>query len=351
MQAPAFWWRDRADPGPLSGLLGPLGALWAAAARRRLARGTAWRAPVPVICVGNLTVGGAGKTPVVMALLDRLAARGIAAHALSRGHGGRLLGPVRVDPAIHRSRDVGDEPLLLAALAPAWVSRDRAAGARAAVGAGAQAIIMDDGHQNPALGKDLSILVADAAIGFGNGRVMPAGPLRETLADGLSRAGLLLTLGSQPDQDSLASRWPEAAALPRARGQVMPLATGMSWRGRRLLAFAGIARPQKFFATLEAEGARLLARHAFDDHAEYPARLLARLEREARSLGAQLVTTEKDAVRLPPAFRRQVLVFPVRLRLDDAAALDAALDAVLGPPPRLPQGQGGPGGDPGSSPA
>jgi tetraacyldisaccharide 4'-kinase len=282
-----------------------------------------------VICVGNLTAGGAGKTPTVAALVGRLAARGVAAHVVSRGHGGSLEGPVRVDERRHAAADVGDEPLLLAAFAPTWIGRDRAAAARAAAAAGAQAIVMDDGFQNPSLAKDLSIVVVDAATGFGNGRVMPAGPLREPVADGLGRADLVLAIGPPQARSRFAARWPALAALPMAGGTLAPLPTGMDWSGLRAVAFAGIGRPEKFYDTLRNLGAELVATHGFADHARYDARILARLATEAKAKGAQLVTTEKDAARLPPAFRPNVLVLPVRLELDDWSAIDAALVGIF----------------------
>ena len=333
MQPPGFWQRPRLRPGLVARLLAPVAAIWAIATARRVERPARCSAGVPVICVGNLTLGGAGKTPTVTALVERLAARGIAAHVLTRGHGGRLTGPIRVDLASHTADDVGDEPLLHAAIAPTWVSRDRCAGARAAVDAGAGAIVMDDGHQNPDLKKDLSIVVVDAETGFGNGRVVPAGPLREPVREGLARAGLVLGIGLEPSQRRLGQDWPEIADVPRISGTLVPLATGMQWQGLRCVAFAGIGRPEKFFASLRAVGADVAATHAFADHAVYPRAILDRLLSEAQRLGAQPVTTEKDAVRLPPDVRPKVLAFPVRLQIDDPAPLDAALDQLFGPAP------------------
>lgn len=324
MRAPAFWGRPPQAPGLVARLLAPLAFAWTLAARRRQRRPGA-RVGAPVICVGNLTIGGAGKTPTVAALLARLAERGVAAHVVSRGHGGALTGPLRVDPRRHVAAEVGDEPLLLAALAPVWIGRDRAAAARTAVAAGAPAILLDDGFQNPGLAKDLAVVVVDAGFGFGNGRVIPAGPLREPVAEGLARADLALAIGPPEARARLCAAWPALAALPLAEGELRPLPTGMAWAGLRALAFAGIARPEKFFATLRGLGAEVVAARSFDDHAAYAPRLLARLEAEARALGAQLVTTEKDAVRLPPAFRARVLVVPVRLELDAPEALDEAL--------------------------
>ena len=324
MRSPGFWARPPGAPGPAARLLAPVAWLWAAVTRRRMAR-PGRRIGIPVICVGNLTAGGAGKTPTVAALVDLLASRGVAAHVVTRGHGGSLTGPVRVDARRHSAAEVGDEPLLLAATAPVWVGRDRAAAAEEAAAAGARAVILDDGFQNPSLIKDLSIVVVDAGFGFGNGRVMPAGPLREPVAAGLARANLVLLLGEPAARESTLRTWPELARHARIEGALAPLATGMDWRGLRTFAFAGIGRPEKFFDTLRDLGAEVVGARSFADHAPYDSRLLSQLAHDAAAAGAQLVTTEKDAVRLPTAFRRQVLVLPVRLVLDNPAPLDAAL--------------------------
>lgn len=324
MRPPAFWHRPPDQPGGLARLLAPLGALYANGTARRVAR-PGYTAKIPVICIGNLNAGGTGKTPTTIAIAERLAQRGhTSVHIVSRGYGGRLAGPDRVDPNKHTAADVGDEPLLLSAFAPTWIARDRAAGVQAAEAAGATAILLDDGFQNPSVTKSLSIIVVDAAIGFGNGRCLPAGPLREPVAVGLARAELLLSIGAASDQTRFLALWGAQIALPHLTAYLAALKTGMDWPGLRVLAFAGIGYPEKFFATLRGEGAILAATVALEDHQPLSASLMQRLTAQAKSLGAQLVTTEKDAIRLPDRYRSDVLTLPVRLQVQDWTALDAA---------------------------
>jgi tetraacyldisaccharide 4'-kinase len=327
IRAPAFWFTTPERPGLMPRLLAPLGWLYAAGTARRL-RQPGYQPQVPVICIGNLTAGGAGKTPTVIALTQRLADRGHKVHVVSRGYGGRLEGPVQVNAARHRATDVGDEPLLLSAFAPVWVARDRAAGVRAAEAAGAGVILLDDGFQNPAVKPSLALVVVDAAKGFGNGRCIPAGPLREPVGVGLARADLVLTIGDAAAQARFDMVWGSAIRVPRLQGELQPLAMGMDWKGARVLAFAGIADPSRFFATLAAEGADLVRGEALADHEPLSETVLRRLEAEAAATGAQLVTTEKDAARLPPAWRAKVMILVVRLDVRDWSPMDAAFDRL-----------------------
>ena len=316
--APEFWTRG----GLAARLLEPLAWSHRAASAARRALVHPQRAPVPVVCIGNLVAGGAGKTPVALSLGRRLAARGMAPYFLSRGYGGAIAGPLAVDPTRHRADAVGDEPLLLAAVAPTWIARDRVAGARAAAAAGAGLILMDDGFQNPTLAKDLALLVIEGAYGFGNGRVIPAGPLREAPATALARADAVVLLGE--DETSLL---PHLGGKPVLRGHLAPI-DAADWRAAPVLAFAGIARPEKFFRSLAAAGARVIAQRGFPDHHPYREAELAALLAEATAGGARLVTTEKDWVRLSPAWQARVTALGVAIVWQDAAALGRLRDRM-----------------------
>jgi tetraacyldisaccharide 4'-kinase len=315
--------------------LTPVSWAWAAVTASRIARGQPVDAGVPVICVGNLTMGGTGKTPVVRELLVRLAASGVRAHGLSRGHGGRLAGPVRVDPQAHTAADVGDEPLMLARDFPVWIARDRAAGARAAVAAGAGVVVMDDGFQNPSLKKTLSFVVVDGETRdgewpFGDGAVFPAGPMREPLAAGLKRADAVVVLLPA----DLAAADPQLVALFGGKivlvARLEPL--GPPPAGPQL-GFAGVGKPWKVERALVAAGCELVDFIPLPDHASYDARTLQALATQAEAQGAGLITTEKDWVRLPPDWRARVAVWPVRARFEDEAALEAVLkDAGVSAP-------------------
>ena len=293
MREPPFWWRHG---GAESTLLIPLASIYGAVAARRMTRGGI-RASAPVICVGNPTVGGAGKTPTALAVAAMLQAEGERPAFLSRGYGGRLAGPLRVDPVLHGAADVGDEPLLLARVAPTIVARDRGKGAEAAVAAGGSVIVMDDGFQNPSLAKDFSVLVVDARRGIGNGRIVPAGPLRAPLGVQLDRAQALIMVGegALPDIEQDA----EARALPVFRARLAPDAGVIAALGSgRALAFAGIGDPDKFFATLRDAGVAVATTRSFPDHHRFTNAEAQALCEQAEREGLTLVTTEKDLARM-----------------------------------------------------
>jgi tetraacyldisaccharide 4'-kinase len=313
MRAPDFW---HAPPGLAAALLAPASAAWDAATRLRRAVARPYRAPVPVICVGNLVAGGSGKTPVVLSLASLLTDRAIAVHVVTRGYGGSLAGPVRVDPTRHEATAVGDEALLLATRAPCWVARDRAVGIAAAVEAGAAAVLLDDGFQNPDVAKDLSLVVVDAQYGFGNARLIPAGPLREPAAAGLGRANAVVLVGDGPGPAELRD-----AVCPVLRVALEPQ-DGQRFSGSRLVAFAGIGRPEKFFAALRRAGAELVVAQPFADHHRYREAEITGLRERAARENARLVTTAKDWVRLRPSWRAGIEVLEVAIRWHDPTALD-----------------------------
>jgi len=321
MRAPEFWRQD----GPLAQALAPLGALYAWGAARRLERAEQYRPAVPVICIGNVVAGGAGKTPVAIALAKRLIAAGRQPHFLSRGHGGTEIGPRAVDPVRHDAARVGDEPLLLASCAPTWVARDRPEGAVAAVATGADLIVMDDGFQSGRVAIDLGLLVVDGTYGFGNGRVIPAGPCREPPERAFSRADALVIVGE--DRAGLAER-AAAANLPAIAARLVPSADAPELAGRRVIAFAGIGLPEKFFATLRGVGAGIVASHPFPDHHPYTRAEIEALLAEAEAADALAVTTAKDRVRLPPDLRARVLALPVELEWRDPACLTPLFDRI-----------------------
>ena len=337
MRTPDFWKRSFGI-GPA--LLSPLGLAYRAAGTARRIFVRPWRAPAPVICIGNLVVGGAGKTPAALSLGAWLQRRGVRVHFLARGYRGRLgkrrAGPVRVDPAQHGVAEVGDEALLLAACAPTWVCRDRRAAARAAVDAGAEVLVMDDGFQNPALVKDLSLVVVDGAYGFGNRRIFPAGPLREPIRQGLRRADAVVLVGE--NVSGVTASIPTMIPLLRAYLQPGPEAAGLA--GREVVAFTGIGYPEKFFATLEEIGCLVRARHAFPDHHAYSGEEVAAICEEAAGFEAVAVTTAKDAVRLPEGSPGTetgpgtgpgtVKVLTVALKWRDIGALARLVEPVLG---------------------
>jgi tetraacyldisaccharide 4'-kinase len=318
MRAPDFWQKG----GVLAALLSPLGVLYGMSVAFKARNAKPFDPGLPVICVGNLTAGGSGKTPVAIAIAGMLLARGQRPYFLTRGYGGSERGPALASRG-HSAAVMGDEALLLARTAPTIVARDRAAGARLAKEKGATVLVMDDGHQNITLRKSLSLVVVDAETGFGNGLQIPAGPLREPIAQGLARADAVICVGSERSEDG-------APDLQGYRGPVLRAhleADGAAFAEKEVFAFAGIGRPEKFTASLEAGGAHLTGSCFFPDHHPYTEDEVLQLRMVAG--GAQLVTTEKDFVRLTTAQREGIRVLKVAAAFDDKGAMDGLLDTTV----------------------
>jgi tetraacyldisaccharide 4'-kinase len=322
MREPAFWHRPSSL---LSLLLMPLGALYGAIAGRRLQR-EGFDAGVPVLCVGNYHVGGAGKTPTVLALVKLLRELGETPLVLSRGYGGRLRGPIKVDPARHTAADVGDEPLMLARTIAVVVAHDRVGGVALARSQGASVIVMDDGFQNPAIAKDASLIVIDSTRGLGNARVFPAGPLRAPLLPQLERTDALIVVGDGAAAAAVAAEV-AARGKPVLSGHLKPDAASVAaLHGKRVLAFAGIGDPARFFRTLRASAIEVVRERAFDDHHPFSQGEIESLIADAKRDGLTAVTTEKDLARLRkpaglPPWASDIVPFAVTLEFDDAAQL------------------------------
>jgi tetraacyldisaccharide 4'-kinase len=319
MRAPEFWSGHDNMARLAIAVLSPIGHLYGATVAYKAAHAKPYRSSAKVICVGNLTAGGTGKTPLAIAIARIMIERGRRTFILTRGYGGRMRGPTLIDPQGDLASETGDEALVLAAAAPTILARDRAAGAKLAEAEGADIIVMDDGHQNFSLHKDLSLVVVDSDEGFGNGRMLPAGPLREPVPQGLERADAVVLVQHEMPLPDFAKPVLHALFVPV---DVLGLA------GKRAIAFAGIGRPEKFFRTLSAIGAVPVETCGFPDHHVYSASELAFLRAKARGADAMLVTTEKDYVRIAPGHREDIHYLPVRAAFTDPAALNSLLDRV-----------------------
>lgn len=323
MQTPDHW--QKQSLSPLALLLSPLGLLYGLGGALSRMFSSPWNASVPVICVGNLVAGGAGKTPVVVAVAARLKASGKSVHVVSRGYGGSMQGPVRVDPAKHTFSDVGDEPLLLAKSAPTWVSKNRKAGIQAAIDDGADVVVLDDGFQNPSVTKDLSLIVVDGGFGFGNALLIPAGPLREPITSGLARADAVVVVGEDArNATAIVNRIRPNLSVLQA---MLQPENGETLKDKRILAFAGIGRPEKFFETLRELGCDVIATRSFPDHHEFSANEIESILIHAKAEDAIAVTTEKDAARLNTQQLEQISVLNVSIAMNDGAS--SAFDVLL----------------------
>lgn len=327
MREPRFWSRE-VDPKSreaaplLRFLLTPLAAIYAGTTRRKISKADPLKVDPVVICVGNLTAGGVGKSPVVAALRHQIRqTHGLRVATLSRGYKGRLKGPLRVDPANHSAADVGDEPLMLARRGEAWIGADRAAAGEAMAADGVEVIIMDDGHQNPGLFKDFTFVVVDSEAGFGNGFVIPKGPLRERIEDGLTRANAIILMGDATPPEEL-----NRASVPIIKGTIV--AAQRPPEGK-YVAFAGIGRPEKFFDTLSTLGVETCDAVPFPDHHTYSAADLKYLRRLADDHQATLITTDKDLTRLSADQASSILSLPIEVQFEPQEQLDKLIADVI----------------------
>ena len=321
MHEPAFWYRPSSL---MSLLLSPLAAIYGAVAASRMRR-KGFDAGIPVFCVGNYHVGGAGKTPMVLALVKLLRDLGETPVVLSRGYGGRLRGPVLVEPDRHLAIDVGDEPLMLARTVPVAVARERLDGLALAKSQGATVIVMDDGFQNPTITKDASLIVIDGHRGVGNACVFPAGPLRAPLPPQIDRTDALIVVGEGGAADAVAATI-TARDRPVLSAQIKADDAALSsLRGQRVLAFAGIGDPDRFFRTLRGNGVEVIRQRAFADHHPFTQSEIDALVSEAKREALIPVTTEKDLARLGggelPPWAQGIVAFPVKLEFDSALKL------------------------------
>ena len=330
-EAPPFWWTR---PGPLAWALSPLAYLWGQGTARRMELAPGATVRVPVLCVGNFIAGGAGKTPTAIALARAARARGLNPGFLSRGYGGRIAGPAMVDLEKHHAIDVGDEPLLLAAEAMTVVSADRPAGAELLAASGCDFVIMDDGFQNPSLEKDYALVVVDARRGIGNGFCMPAGPLRAPLGRQMAAADAVLVVGEGPGGDQVV-RAAARRAKPVFRAAIRPI-DAKQWQGKWFVAFAGIADPEKFFASLREAGAELVDMRSFPDHHPFTEEEAGELLEKAQLNNVELVTTTKDQARMSGAHGEALeklaeasAIFQIELAFDDPRSLAIIIDATL----------------------
>ena len=334
------WWYATDGSHPASRVLAPLGRVYGWAVERRFRTAVPHHARFPVICIGNFTVGGTGKTPLSRFLLETFAARGVQAACLTRGYGGSLSGPVWVDLAHHSAREAGDEPLLVAGHARVMIARDRAAGLAAIEREGGiEAVVMDDGLQNPSVHKDLTIALVDARRGFGNGRVFPAGPLRARLAFQLGLVDCIVVTGEDPPEGPSAvfEEMKRRFHGPVLRGRVTPSGETEWIAGARVLAYAGIANPGRFFRLVESFGPEALHTRAFPDHHAFTEREAVRLLAGADATGAELITTEKDLARLAGAagelatLKARSRTLPIKMTFEerDLVRLHALIDGAL----------------------
>ncbi len=323
MQAPKFWQKsDRKSIASI--MLLPFAFIYKYIGIIRGEFVKPYKANIPVVCIGNIVAGGAGKTPVALFLGKYLKEKSVDIHYLSRGYGAKLSGVIRVDINSHSAIDVGDEPLLLAEIAPTWIAKNRVEGVKAAMASGADIIIMDDGFQNPYLHKDLSLVVVDATVGFGNGKIIPSGPLRETVENGLSRADGVILIGDEEMPVELSS-------FDNNKIYHAGLKPDKNWvdNSDNYIAFAGIGRPNKFFSSLKSAGLKINQCHSYSDHYNYKKNDLEYLQKEAKKHSSKLITTKKDILRISKELRKNIAVFPIMLYCHDSRKIHQIILKIL----------------------
>ena len=329
MLFPNFWLETKHKQSLYPYLLYPISICWMALGKLKIQLTSSYQSPLPVICVGNLTVGGNGKTPTALKIRSLLGDLGYKPHIVSRGYKARIKGPHLVDPTRDSFREVGDEALMMASQGPTWISQNRSAGVKAAANSGANVIVLDDGFQNFSIKKNLSVLVIESSTGFGNGYLIPAGPLREKISTGLKRADIIITIGSPPTQKTFKSKHLFLKKLPLIEGRLVPKKNSLNLKGKTIIAFAGIAHPEKFRTTLEEVGAIIIKFKAFANHKAFEIQQLNKLLSEARKKEAILVTTEKDFVRIPSKLQSYFNVLEVNLEIENEKFLIKKLKAIL----------------------
>ncbi len=329
MLAPKFWYPEKNEKSISSTVLIPLGFIYALLSKFRMLQSVQKHFDIPLVCIGNLNVGGTGKTPTTISAAQFLIDKGYDVHVVSRGYGGTAKGPLLINDKEYSVKEVGDEALMLSAFATTWVADKRSAGIENAISEGAEIILLDDGFQDPSFYKDLSIVTVNAEKGFGNKRCIPAGPLRETLSSGLKRADVLISIGAEPSQNNFQKIYKRDINLPIAIANLEVLNTGISWKNLKVVAFAGIAHPENFFETLRDQGADIVSCQSLGDHQIISSTIMKRLIEEARSENAQLVTTEKDYVRLPKQFKNEVITLPIRIKLNENLSWEKIFTPIL----------------------
>lgn len=329
MLAPKFWYPENNEKSFSSLALIPLGHIYSLLSKLRMSKAVKKQFDIPIVCIGNLNAGGTGKTPTTISAAEFLRDRKYNVHIVSRGYGGNAMGPLSVNDTEHSADDVGDEALMLSAFAPTWVATKRSDGIQSAIKEGADIILLDDGFQDPSVYKDLSILTVNAKKGFGNNRCIPAGPLREKLSSGLERADVLISIGTETSQRTFKSTYKSYINIPLGLANLEVLNTGLSLENMKVLAFAGIAHPENFFDTLRAQGAEIVDYQALADHQKLSSTIMKRLIVDARAENAQLITTEKDYMRLPKEFRSEVMTLPVRIKLNETLSWEKIFKPIL----------------------